>query len=231
MDRRGFLTALGAGAVAGLAPAHALAAISAEDMSQPVGRFPQLFGTREYFIGDTVAKLPRARPALAPLGRETLDAFAYALSEQIPHPASGGSSGTAVIGAARRLDPVARMKLVNDFANRMPYIEDIDNFGMSDYWATPATFFRVGGDCEDFALAKYKLLEILGFHPARMRIVLLVDDNRKRQHAILAVNSQDRAWMLDSLVRDVVPHDTVAHYRPTVSLSGERLYLHVAPKT
>jgi len=36
--------------------------------------------------------------------------------------------------------------------------------------------------------------------------------------------------MLDSLVRDVVPHESAQQYRPTVSLSGPRLYVHIAPK-
>ena len=51
------------------------------------------------------------------------------------------------------------------------------------------------------------------------------------QHAVLAVNAGGEAWMLDSLIRDVKPHQLATHYRPAVSLSGPRLYLHVAPKT
>ena len=94
-----------------------------------------------------------------------------------------------------------------------------------------ATFFKNGGDCEDFAMAKFKLLEKIGFHPARMRIVLVLDQERNRQHAVLAVNEGGEAWMLDSLIRDVKPHQLADHYRPTVSLSGPRLYLHIAPKT
>ena len=123
------------------------------------------------------------------------------------------------------------MQLVNNFANRMPYIEDIDNYGLRDFWAKTETFFELGGDCEDFAMAKYKLLERVGFHPDRMRIVLVVDNKRDRQHAMLVVNANGRGWMLDSLMRDVVPHEVATQYRPTVSLSGQRLYLHVPPKT
>lgn len=123
------------------------------------------------------------------------------------------------------------MQLVNNFANRMPYIEDIDNYGLRDFWAKTETFFELGGDCEDFAMAKYKLLERVGFHPDRMRIVLVVDNKRDRQHAMLVVNANGRGWMLDSLMRDVVPHEVATQYRPTVSRSGQRLYLHVPPKT
>lgn len=229
MFRREFLTTLGVGAAAGMIPARALAD-APEDVTQPIGRFRSLFGTREFFVGETLEKLPRARSAVEPLARETRDAFLADLATRIPVPASTGPHVEAVASAARRLDPMARMRLVNDFTNRMPYVEDSDNFGMRDFWADTPTFFNVGGDCEDFALAKYKLLHELGFHATRLRIVVLLDTERNRQHAVLAVDTGDRAWMLDSLIRDVVPHETAPHYRPTISLSGPRLYLHVESK-
>lgn len=230
LKRRGFLAVLGAGAVSGLTAGPAWAGVDFEDVSRPVAKFPALFGTREYFIGSTVKKLPRARAALKPLEDEIAANFASSFAKLVPASATRGRSSDAVFGAASTFSPHERMRLVNDFANRMPYIEDIDNYGLRDYWADTATFFRNGGDCEDFAIAKFKLLEKFGFHPARMRIVLLIDQQRNRQHAVLTVNTGGEAWMLDSLIRDVMPHQRVDHYRPTVSLSGPRLYLHIAPK-
>ena len=153
------------------------------------------------------------------------------MSKSLAATVSKANYGSDVLDGLGAFSPAERMRLVNDFANRMPYIEDIDNYGLRDYWADTATFFKNGSDCEDFAIAKFKLLEKLDFHPARMRIVLLLDEQRNRQHAVLTVNSNGQAWMLDSLIRDVVPHETATHYRPTVSLSGPRLYLHVPPKT
>tara|TARA_R110002110_G_scaffold415612_2_gene651583 strand:- start:50807 stop:51511 length:705 start_codon:yes stop_codon:yes gene_type:complete len=233
MERRGFLGALGAGAVAGLAasPSWARAAVVGfEDVSQPVTSFPALFGTREYFIGSTVKKLPRARAAIKPLEDEIAANFAQAVAQMPSAAAVRGGTTDAIFQAAGAFSPRERMRIVNDFANRMPYIEDIDNYGLRDFWADTATFFRNGGDCEDFAMAKFKLLEKMGFHPARMRIVLVLDQDRNRQHAVLVVNEGGEAWMLDSLIRDVKPHQLADHYRPTLSLSGPRLYLHVAPK-
>ncbi len=209
-------------------PAGALAAI--DDVSRPSRRFPMLFGTREYYVGDTVKKLPRARTATLPLDETSAKKFALSLHRVIPASTAGGSHWDSILDSAGSLVPFRRMELVNDFANRMPYIEDIENYGMRDFWAETKTFFEIGGDCEDFALAKYKLLQRLGFHPDRMRVVLVVDKERNRQHAVLAVHLNGKAWMLDSLQRDVVPHDTAVQYRPTVSLSGPKLYLHVPPK-
>ena len=233
IERRGLLALLGAGAVAGLTagPSWARAAAGFEDVSQPVTKFPALFGTREFFIGSTVKKLPRARAAIKPLEDEIAANFARTVAQTPTAAAVRGGTTDAIFQAAGAFSPRERMRMVNDFANRMPYIEDIDNYGLRDFWADTATFFRNGGDCEDFAIAKFKLLEKMGFHPARMRIVLVLDQDRNRQHAVLAVYEGGEAWMLDSLIRDVMPHHLADHYRPTVSLSGPRLYLHVAPKT
>ncbi|MGB0572900.1 MAG: transglutaminase-like cysteine peptidase [Alphaproteobacteria bacterium] len=231
MERRGFLAALGAGAAASLASSSAWASVAGvEDVSKPVSGFPVLFGTMEYFIGSTVKKLPRARAAIKPLEAEIASNFAQVLVKAAPVSAVSGGTPDAIFQAAGAFSPQERMRMVNDFANRMPCIEDIDNYGLRDFWADTATFFKNGGDCEDFAIAKFKLLEKVGFHPARMRIVLVLDQDRNRQHAVLAVNFGGQAWMLDSLICDVVPHQEASHYRPTVSLSGPRLYLHIAPK-
>jgi predicted transglutaminase-like cysteine proteinase len=230
MQRRRFLAALGAGTVAGLTLRPAWAAAALDDVGIPAKSFPALYGTREFFIGDTVKKLPQARVAVQPLDNVTARSFSRTLFKSVPEAVAGGSHWSKILDSARSLDPMLRMKTVNDFTNRMPYIEDIDNYGLRDFWAKTETFFELGGDCEDFALAKYKLLQRIGFHPDRMRVVLVVDQKRNRQHAVLAVNANGKAWMLDSLNRDVVPHETAPQYRPTVSLSGKRLYLHLPPK-
>jgi len=230
MQRRGFLAALGAGAVVGLTARPSIATAALEDVARPARSFPELYGTRAYFIGDTVKKLPRARTATLPLDEATAKHFARSIYNMIPASTAGGSHWSRILDSTASLDPMRRMQMVNDFANQMPYVEDIDNYGLRDFWAQTDTFFKIGGDCEDFALAKYKLLNRIGFHADRMRVVLVVDKKRNRQHAVLAVNMGERAWMLDSLSPDVVPHETASQYRPTVSLSGPRLYLHVPPK-
>ncbi len=52
----------------------------------------------------------------------------------------------------------SKVVAVNEYVNNFRYIEDKDNFGKSDYWATPTEFFARGGDCEDFAVEKYDIL-------------------------------------------------------------------------
>lgn len=221
---------MGAGAAAGLLTRPSGALALTDDVSRPPHHFPSLYGTREQFVGSTVQKLPRARTATLPLDNDSAMRFARSLYKRIPAATAGGSHWSNILDSAVSLDPMDRLRLVNDFANRVPYVEDLENYGMKDFWAETRTFFRNGGDCEDFALAKYKLLNRIGFHPDRLRIVLVLDQVRRVQHAVLAVDVNGEAWMLDSLVRDVVPHESAQQYRPTVSLSGPRLYVHIAPK-
>ena len=51
---------------------------------------------------------------------------------------------------------------VNNMMNKIQYIGDKKNWGKSDYWETPVEFLTYGGDCEDFAIAKYVSLRALG---------------------------------------------------------------------
>jgi transglutaminase-like putative cysteine protease len=51
---------------------------------------------------------------------------------------------------------------VNRYVNEIQYMQDVANWGESDHWAAPAEFFANGGDCEDYAIAKYFLLRELG---------------------------------------------------------------------
>ncbi|HPX55908.1 MAG TPA: transglutaminase-like cysteine peptidase, partial [Syntrophales bacterium] len=49
-----------------------------------------------------------------------------------------------------------KLEKVNRFFNRMEFVDDIQLWGVQDYWATPIEFIsRNAGDCEDFAIAKY----------------------------------------------------------------------------
>src|SRR5215216_667478 len=53
-------------------------------------------------------------------------------------------------------DSEEKLKIVNDFFNQFEYIPDQEEKGQEDYWKTPDEFVRDGGgDCEDFAIAKY----------------------------------------------------------------------------
>lgn len=120
---------------------------------------------------------------------------------------------------------------VNKYVNSHPYILDQDNWGLSDYWETPVEFFMNGGDCEDFAIAKYASLHALGVPEERMRLVIVQDKVKNIPHAVLAVyDDAGGAMVMDNQTQDVRQHNRLsARYRPIFSINRQAWWLHTAP--
>lgn len=83
------------------------------------------------------------------------------------------------------------LKEVNDYVNSVPFKTDLQNYGVSDYWATPREFFkRNAGDCEDYVVAKYGIMLENGLITLQDSHIYLVSDMWKGNvpHALLVVN-------------------------------------------
>jgi predicted transglutaminase-like cysteine proteinase len=115
---------------------------------------------------------------------------------------------------------------VNSYVNNVRYIEDSGNYGKSDYWATPAEFFAKGGDCEDFAIAKYASLRALGFSSDRLRIVVVQDLYKNLKHAVLAVYTEQGIMILDNQNKRVVAASDTDRYQPIFSINSTSWWLH-----
>ncbi|HBC56538.1 MAG TPA: hypothetical protein DCZ03_05170 [Gammaproteobacteria bacterium] len=90
--------------------------------------------------------------------------------------------------------------------NRYPYRSDLENYGLSDYWATPTELKIQGGDCEDFAIAKYWHLRTLGVAAEHLRlaIVKLWTNNKIVDHMVLLVeNERQQVWVLDNISNQI----------------------------
>lgn len=122
--------------------------------------------------------------------------------------------------------PMDQIVAVNDYMNRQRYLTDPRNYGVSDYWATPAQFFSRDGDCEDYAIAKFMSLRALGMPNDMMRIVVLQDLNLRVGHAILVVYLDGQAYVLDNQVRRVVRAESIRHYKPIYSINEHHWWLH-----
>src|SRR5690606_37404712 len=81
-------------------------------------------------------------------------------------------------------DPLALLAGVNTALNAQSYHSDNGLWGAGDYWATPAEFLGRGGDCEDYAIAKYFLLRELGVPAETMRIAVVEDVLQQLMHAV-----------------------------------------------
>ena len=80
------------------------------------------------------------------------------------------------------------------------YIDDIENYGVTEYYATLNEFFRnKGGDCEDFAIAKYNIL-VNEFNIPKESLSFIVVKIRKRgieYHMVLKYSKDNNDIYLD----------------------------------
>jgi len=146
----------------------------------------------------------------------------------IPDSSVGCSRPTwpKLIESLRGLDRRAQIETANRELNRIPYVLDQENWGVSDYWATVDEFLEHDGDCEDYAIAKYMALKAVGFPPGDMRIVVLQDLNLGIPHAILAVRHGEQWLILDNQIKEVMPDKAIVHYRPIYSINEQSWWLH-----
>ena len=90
------------------------------------------------------------------------------------------------------------LQSINNKVNSYQYISENE-----DYWKTSKEFYSDGGgDCEDFAIAKYDLID----HKEKL-ILVVYDKPLKQYHAVLLVNN---TWILDN------------QYKTIYKLSGDR---------
>ncbi len=134
----------------------------------------------------------------------------------------------AEIARATNADLDDQIRMVNDFVNNQRYITDDRNWQQSDYWATPIEFFSRGGDCEDFAIAKYASLRALGVPHENMRIAIVDDLQKGIKHAILVVYTEKGTYILDNQDKRTRLLEKVSRYKPIFSINKSSWWLHRA---
>lgn len=136
---------------------------------------------------------------------------------------------TDFLAGLKGLDSRAQMEAVNRWANAKPYVEDIANWGLPDYWETPGEFIAHGGDCEDFAIAKYFSLVRLGFAARDLRIAVVSDSKAHDFHAVLVANIDGTEWLLDNQIAQMVPLASQPQYTPIYALNEQGWWLQSRP--
>ncbi len=186
----------------------------------PMGQYPKIFGSAE-----------KESKSLAAFTKWTqmFEHFDAALNTQ-----SGQNTMNQFKSQIEFLRGLPMNKVVsgvNEIVNRIPYINDSDIYGKSDYWASPIEFIQNGGDCEDFAITKYVALRALGIPEERMRILVLQDLQKNVPHAVLVVYTDNGPVLLDNQIKTVTHVDRVSHYKPIFSINRDSWWLHTKPKT
>jgi predicted transglutaminase-like cysteine proteinase len=179
--------------------------------------YPVLFGTHETRSNDITA-FKKWTEAMHRFERDLRS------SAGTPQVASWEKMISSLKGRSQR----DQIEGVNAYLNQIPYIEDIDNYGKTDYWATPVEFLTRGGDCEDFAIAKYASFRALGFSADQLRVAIVQDKVKNIPHAVLIVYSDAGNFVLDNQNKSVQPITAVNRYQPIFSINSTSWWLHHA---
>lgn len=124
-----------------------------------------------------------------------------------------------------------QLRLVHQFFNSLPYRSDAALYRSVDYWSSAGEFLRHGGDCEDYAIAKYRALVDSGFPISDLRVVLVEDTITKEPHAVLAAQLDRVIYILDNQRSEVVRDRDLGHYRPLYSLNELDVWRHRTPSS
>jgi predicted transglutaminase-like cysteine proteinase len=181
--------------------------------------YPALFGTREIHSDDLT---------MFPKWRSVLDRSAREL-RGCPSDRVDARQWCQLIDTWRGLDRMAQLRAVNSAMNKRRYVPDIVNWHQSDYWATPVEFLRKGGDCEDYAIAKYMALKTLDVPVDAMRILVLQDLNLRVPHAIVVVYVAGGPILLDNQISRIVPASSTHRYQPVYSINEHGWWQHRSP--
>ncbi len=125
-------------------------------------------------------------------------------------------------------DERTKLTVVNRFFNRLAFISDQAHWGKKDYWATPLEFLASdGGDCEDFAVAKYFTLKQLGVPEERMSLTYVKALRLNQAHMVLTYTPSPGAepLVLDNLEETIRPASERTDLLPVYSFNGDGLWL------
>jgi predicted transglutaminase-like cysteine proteinase len=133
-------------------------------------------------------------------------------------------SSVATFGGSR-VDLLRHVNIEVNTAIR--YRSDTENYGVPDYWASPAEVARRGsGDCKEFALAKMWILAALDIPASSMRLVVVRDTRNGLGHAVLSVDVDGTNFILDNMSNQLRADRTIGWYQPLYSLNTLGSWLH-----
>ncbi len=134
----------------------------------------------------------------------------------------------AIVDSGRTLEGRARLGEINRAINlKIKPMSDLALYGADDVWSPPLATLAMGaGDCEDYAIAKFVALQEAGVPPDDLRIVILRDDIREEDHAVVAARLDGNWLMLDNRHMVMVEDQQVRRYHPVflIDHDGVKLY-------
>jgi predicted transglutaminase-like cysteine proteinase len=136
-----------------------------------------------------------------------------------------------IVDAARLRDGRARLGEINRAINlAIRPAGDLARHGQLDVWTSPlATLARGGGDCEDYAIAKFVALRRAGIAADDVRIVIMHDTIHGENHAVAAARLGGRWLTLDNRRMAMVEDSDVRNFRPTFVIGQHGVMRYIDP--
>lgn len=135
-----------------------------------------------------------------------------------------------LIAELKTLPLRARVERVNDVFNRVPYVPADVNWHDVTYWETPYEFLARGGQCQDYAIAKYMALLESGVAENDLRFVVVHDDQVQLDHAITVVDVDGDLLALDNQMASVVSAESLERrYSPYYALNDQGWWSYMSP--
>jgi len=148
-------------------------------------------------------------------------AVIYLLISGLPLPVVAGVSLDKALGE------------VNRFYNQLNFVSDSVHWGREDFWATPLEFVQSrGGDCEDFAIAKYMTLRALGVPMDNLRLIFVNIAPENTAHMVLGYMASPgkEPIILDNLTDRILPLSRRRNLEPVYSFNDRGIWLGVNSK-
>ncbi|MDT8311278.1 MAG: transglutaminase-like cysteine peptidase [Methylophaga sp.] len=138
------------------------------------------------------------------------------------------SAWRQLVDQGRTWSDQRQLEATNDFINQNQFVDDIIHWGKQDYWATPIqTIVTEGGDCEDFAVAKYFTLTEMGMSADKLRLTYVKALTLNQAHMVVSYYPEQDATplVLDNLDPVIRPANERDDLLPVYSFNGDGLWL------
>jgi predicted transglutaminase-like cysteine proteinase len=137
----------------------------------------------------------------------------------------------AMTAAAGNGDVRSRVETVNRAVNQaIRYVSDYEQHGVADLWSSPLETLASGvGDCEDYAIAKFALLQAAGIAEKDLKLLLVRDLAVRQDHAVLAVRVNSRWLVLDNRRMALIETGDLPEFMPLFAINHDGVSLFAAP--
>jgi predicted transglutaminase-like cysteine proteinase len=112
-----------------------------------------------------------------------------------------------------------KVEIANTAMNQHPYVPTEQNWHRAMYWESPFQFLRAGGQCQDYAIAKYELLRDAGVPANQLEMVVLHATALGADHAVLVAYVDGQSLVMDNMTAQIVPSNQDTTYRPYYALN------------